>query len=116
MSRYNWRPGMGQISGFGGSYETDCRAMLAAALKWYDEHPLSSPKFHAFDNVPDVIEEEDEDARSLSQVVINAACGRADGAQHKVVIGYALWIRRYGWDAFCAAMTPPWGLSAGLAS
>ena len=36
--KYAFTPEMREISGFGGDYEQTCRNMLAAGLRWLDEH------------------------------------------------------------------------------
>ena len=41
---YEFTPMMGEISGFGGSYEAGCRAMLKAAVEWLDAEKAAGRK------------------------------------------------------------------------
>jgi hypothetical protein len=100
---------MREISGFGGGYEATCRAMVLAGLAWFDAHPTADPKFHGFTGIFGIIQEDNEDAKALTQVVIDAAGGGggATGAMHQATIGHILAARRLGWDAYCAEMRKP---------
>lgn len=95
---------MGEISGFGGSYERACRKMLIAGLEWFDEHPAADPKFQGMRGVFGVLLDDNDDAKALSKVVVLASGGDATGAMHQAVIQSVLWIRKNGWAAYQAAM------------
>ncbi len=99
--KYEWTDDMDEISGFGGGYEQDCRDMLAAALAWLDARPLFAPRYHSYENVVGILEEDDLSAEELSEVTAAAAKrGGATVAMHQVVISHALWIRENGWEAY----------------
>lgn len=106
-TRYVFREGMGEISGFGGGYEQTCRNMLSAALDWFDEHPDADPKLKGFEEIYGVLMEDNADAKALSAAVLAAANGDCTGAMHQVVISSSLWIRHHGWDAYCDEMSKP---------
>lgn len=82
---YEWEPGMGEISGFGGGYEECCRAMLKAALEWLDAHPTADPKFHGFKGVYGIAMEDNDDAKALSKAAV-AAAESLGGADRKSVV------------------------------
>lgn len=105
--KYEWREGMGEISGFGGSYEAACRTMLRAALEWFDEHPEADPRFHGFQGAYGLITEDNADAKALSDVVVAASGGDCTGAMHQAVITSALWIQKNGWEEYCRAIAVP---------
>ncbi len=101
--KYQFTPEMDEISGFGGGYETTCRAMLSAGLEWLDAHPNAEPKFHGWKNIYGIIEEDNEDAKELS----NAATVGFDctGAMHQAVISHCLHIKSSGWDTYVKEMS-----------
>lgn len=107
--RYQFTPDMREISGFGGGYESTCRAMLAAGLSWLDDHPDASPEFKGFPGIYGVISEENDDAKAMTQAVIDAAEGDCTGAMHQATISAVLWIKANGWDAYVAKMSHPRG-------
>ncbi len=102
---YEFTAEMHEISGFGGGYEQVCRKMLAAGLKWLDEHPDSDPQFRGCRNLYGVIFKDNDDAKTLSKVVVDAADGDCTGAMHQAVISHCLWIRQNGWDAYVKQMS-----------
>lgn len=104
-SKYEFTPEMGEISGFGGGYETACRAMLKAGLEWLDAHPEADPQFHGYKNVYGIIAEDNDDAKALSEAVVAPTGGDCTGAMHQAVVSSCLWIRKNGWDAYVKAMS-----------
>jgi hypothetical protein len=54
---------MREISGFGGGYEQQCRAMVLAGLDWLDAHPDADPKFHGYSGVYGIATEDNDDAK-----------------------------------------------------
>ena len=100
MSKYQYTEDMAQLSGFGGGYEEACRKMVVAGLEWLDANPKADPKFHGYKNVYGLIDEDNEDAKALSQSVISA-CDDCTAAMHQAAIGHILWIRKNGWERYC---------------
>lgn len=103
-TKREWRPLMGEISGFGGGYEAGCRAMLFAGLDWLDQHPNADPQYHGFKGVYGLIDTDNDDARALDAAVI-AACDGCSGAMHHAVISHIMFIRAHSWDEYCAEMS-----------
>ena len=101
MTKYEWTPEMGEISGFGGGYEKTCRDMLLAGLRWLDENPNAEPKFKG---VYGLISDDNEDAKALSYA-ITAVCDACTGAMHQAVVSHCLYIRKNGWDDYVKRMT-----------
>lgn len=105
--KYEFTEGMGEISGFGGSYEKGCRQMLKAGLDHLDQHPELDPKFKGYKNIYGVIKSDNDDAKELSKIV----CAALDpnegvtGAMHQAVIETIMWIRDKGWDAYVEVMS-----------
>lgn len=104
MSRYVWLPGMGEISGFGGSYEQACRTMLFAGLAWLDEHPDAKPEFRENSRIFGIVDEANKDAKALSAVVSETE-PNCTGAMHHAVIHALMFIRKNGWDTFVVQMS-----------
>lgn len=113
---YEFTDEMGEISGFGGSYELDCRAMLKAGLEWLDENPQTDPQFHGYKNVYGIISEDNDDAKALTKATMDAKiikdngktirCGdEATGAMHQAVISSIFWIRKNGWQKYVETMS-----------
>ena len=108
-TKYQFTDDMNEISGFGGGYEEACRAMLMAALEWLDANPEADPQFHGYKNIYGVISEDNNDATTLSQVIMDASEGDCTRAMHQAVVSAALWIRAHGWDAYVQKKTHPGG-------
>jgi len=116
---YEFTEIMGEISGFGGSYEAGCRAMLKAGLEWWDSNPSADPKFQGFEGVYGLITETNEDAKALTEAVMDAEVNHpemsggkpfkvgseATGAMHHAVISHILFIRAKGWDEYTKQMS-----------
>lgn len=104
MTKYEWHSEMGEISGFGGTYEQACRTMLFAGLAWLDAHSDSRPVFFAHNRIFGVVDEGNDDAKALSKVVGEAAPG-CTGAMHHAVISALMFIKKNGWHAYASAMS-----------
>lgn len=104
-AKYEWEPGMGEISGFGGGYEECCRAMLAAGLEWLDDHPDAQPRFHGYKGVYGVLSDDNDDAKALSEAVVAGADGDCTGAMHQAVVSHCLYVKANGWEAYVRSMT-----------
>lgn len=103
MTKYVYRDDDPEISGFGGGYESACRAMVAAGMEWFDANPAADPKFHGFKGVYGLIDEDNADAEALSAAVA-AGCpgGGCTGAMHQATISHVLYARKHGWDKYLA--------------
>lgn len=98
---FEWTEDMDEISGFGGGYERTCRAMVSAGCNWLSERSDADPQFHGFKGVYGVIAEDNEDAKTLSKVVLDASGGDCTGAMHQAAIGHIFAWRRLGsWLAY----------------
>ena len=102
MSKYVYTDDMSEISGFGGGYESACRAMVVAGLEHLDANPHADPQFHGYQGIYGSITEDNADAKALSEAVVKAANGDCTGAMHQAAISHVLWIRENGWDRYCA--------------
>lgn len=106
-----WTDDMGEISGFGGSYEAGCRAMVLAGIRWIDAHPDADPIFKGFQGVFGVAMEENADARALTEAIMDAevvmddgrvtqARHEATGAMHHAAINNVFAYKRLGWEEY----------------
>lgn len=113
MSKYLYTDDMAELSGFGGSYEAGCRAMVVAGLEWLDAHPDAKPQFHGCKNIFGIIQSDNADAKALSDTMLDAPIEvdgekttvgdyGATGAMHQQAISHVLWISRNGWDKYVA--------------
>jgi len=107
MAKYEFTPEMGEISGFGGGYEECCRNMVKAGMEWLDAHPEADPRFHGFKGIYGVIDEDNDDARGLTEAVIAGANGDATGAMHQATISHCLFIRKNRWEKYVEEMSKP---------
>ena len=106
--KYQYTEDMREISGFGGSYEAACRAMVVAGLEWLDKKAEAVPEFSTYENIYGVINAENEDAKELRRVMAEAAGDDPTGAMMQATIGHVLWIKKNGWDKYCEeAIAPP---------
>lgn len=94
---------MAEISGFGGSYEEGCRSMVLAGLDWLDAHPGAEPKFSVYKNVYGLVNENNSDAKELSNVVAGAEPD-CTGAMHHAAILHVLHIMDAGWEKYVEEM------------
>lgn len=104
-----WTDDMGEISGFGGSYEDACRAMVLAGIKWLDEHPEADPKFESLKF--GLTQTKNADAEALEQAILDARVidgGReirvgeeATGAMVHASLNHVFAYKRLGWDEYC---------------
>jgi hypothetical protein len=103
---YEWRPGMGEISGFGGGYEAACRAMVKAGCEWFEGHPDAKPVFRGLTGVYGLLNQNNPDAAALDAAVVAAAPG-CSGAMHHACINACLYIHAHGWEKYVEAMSDP---------
>ena len=92
---------MDELSGFGGGYEANCRAMVLGGLDWWDEHPDADPQFKGFKGVYGLMISEDDEAKALSEAMVAATPDRdVTGAMHQAATSHVLWIRSNGWGKY----------------
>lgn len=100
-------PDMGEISGFGGGYESACQDMLEAGARWLHERAKRDQKtdlqMHGYTNVYGILVADSDDAKALEKVVVDAAPG-CSGAMHQAVMSRLLYIAKNGWPAYCAEL------------
>lgn len=93
-SRYprRWTPdeGMREISGFGGSYELACWAMLRAGGEWADAHNYQPPK--------EGFRTRDIPADMERAMVAAAEPGGATGAMYGTVASHVIHVLWSGWE------------------
>lgn len=102
--KYTTTNAMGEISGFGGSYELACRGMLKAGLYWLDNNPEADPQFRGYKNVYGIIDEENNDAKTLSDAIMEPVAD-CSGAMHQAVISRLMWIKKHSWDDYVKETT-----------
>lgn len=103
---YEFTPEMGEISGFGGGYEAACRAMLKSGAEFWDAQPEGfDPKYQGMEGVYGLILDHNEDAKKLDEAIIAGSGGDATGAMHHAVVSHLFFIRKNGWEAYCAEMS-----------
>jgi len=111
MDNKIWSDDMGEISGFGGSYEDGCRAMVLAGIKWIDEHPDENLEFKGIKGVFGLIDTNNQAAEQLEAAIMNARCmldgkevrcgDESTGAMHHAAISHCLAYKRIGWEQYC---------------
>lgn len=106
-----WDEDMGEISGFGGSYEQGCRAMVLAGINWLDEHPNAQPQFKGSPQIFGVVLENNPDAEALTNAIMSAEITdengkvmkcreEATGAMHHAAVNHCLAYKKLGWDEY----------------
>ena len=104
MEKYVYIKDMREISEYGGSYEDTCRVMLKTGLEYLDKNPNSKPEFYGHKNVYGLIVEDNNDAKVLSEIVIEASGGDCTGAMLHAVISHILFIKENGWNKYVEQM------------
>ena len=117
---YRHTPEMGEISGFGGGYETICQDMLEAGVKWIMERRPDDLQGgglalkHEMGTVIEfygLFEENSEQAKELGRVVVNASEERwgkeyvCTGAMHHAVMARLFKIAEHGWGWYVDEVT-----------
>lgn len=115
---YDFTEHMQEISGFGGSYEAGCRAMVKAGMTFIDSQSDINPQFKGYKNVYGLIVEDNDDAKALTEAIMDApfvdpetekqtTIGEygATGAMHQAAITHCLYIMKHGWDKYVAEMS-----------
>lgn len=100
---YKHTEDMGEISGFGGSYEATCQQMLhngvsfLASRSGTDVRVLENPQIYG------IVQLEGEDAEALESAVMDGIAD-ATGAMHHAVMSRLVYINKNGWDAYCTEL------------
>ena len=95
---------MREISGFGGAYEQTCRDMVIAGVEWLNAHPDEDPKFSHSPAIYGIVNEDNDAAKALSEVVLAVTDGGCSGAMHHASILHILQIKHLGWEKYCEIM------------
>jgi hypothetical protein len=85
-----WRPGMREISGFGGGYEDACWTMMYAGLLWLRENPEADYR---------------GGARDAFEKAILRAEPDCSGAMFGAAASHAAFIKENGYEAWAARMS-----------
>lgn len=104
MSKYQFTDEMSEISGFGGSYEAECRAAIVRGLEWFDANPDADPKFHGFKDVYGIIMEDNDAAKELSAAIAPKGSDMT-GAMHQAAVEHCMYIRKNGWEKYVQVKT-----------
>jgi hypothetical protein len=121
MPYVEWTPDMGEISGFGGSYEAACRAMVKAGVEYWDAQDAAfergerdtkfDPHYKGFKNVMGLCIDDNPDAKALDEAIMNATIPAANGwservgdgatgAMHQAAVNHIMAFRRMGADEY----------------
>lgn len=92
-----WLPGMRNITGAEGECEEACRKLVAAAVRWLEEHPKAELRYGPSGFA------ESMDARELHAAIFDAAPSFF-GVVGGLATQHARFIHAKGWDAYVAAM------------
>lgn len=101
-----WTDEMGEISGFGGSYETACRKMVMRAATWLRAHEDADPTFGEIEGVFGISDAFNDDAKQAREEMVKAAkdvsgnAGGPTGAMIHACTQHVVYISEYGWDEY----------------
>lgn len=104
MSEKKFVEGMSEISGFGGSYEVECRKMILNGVKWLKSHPDADPIFKGYENVYGICMADNEDSKEFDKAIMKGI-EDATGAMHQAVISHIFFIKANGWDKYVEMMS-----------
>lgn len=126
MPYVEWTPDMGEISGFGGSYEAGCRAMVKAGVEFWEaqdaahargEREQFDPHYQGLDGVFGLLTDDNADAKALDRAMMDTpfvddrtgettTIGKygATGAMHQAAVGHVMAFRRLGAEKYCATL------------
>jgi hypothetical protein len=91
-TKFAWLEGMGEISGFGGGYESACRTMIYAGLAFLEQHPeIDRSNSHVL-------------AKKIENV-LSDVCPGCSCAMHGAATSAVCFIAKNGWPAYVEAMT-----------
>jgi len=106
-AKYKFTEEMGEISGFGGSYEMGCRVMLDAGLQWIDKQAETDLKFSGYENIYGIVIADSEDAKKLHKAMTPDILNEygVTGAMMQAVTNHILYIKRTSWEEYIKEMT-----------
>ena len=99
-TKYRHAEDMGEISGFGGGYESACQDMLEAGCKWLKEHKDPDLKASGLKNVYGIFNADSDDAKEMETAVM-AVVDDCTGAMHQAVMQRLFYIAKNGWEKYC---------------
>ena len=105
MKKYKYIDKMGEISGFGGGYETTCRKMVVAGMKWIDKNSEAKPEFSEYKHIYGIIEANNKEAKELTNVMSKASDNNCSGAQMQACVNHVLYIVKSGWEKYVEKMS-----------
>jgi len=122
MSYVEWTEDMGEISGFGGSYEEGCRAMVRAGVEFWEAMDETNsalggavdkfdPHYRGYEGVYGILSDDNDDAKALDAAIMAAPLtvdGRettvgeygATGAMHQAAVSHVFAFRRLGAEEY----------------
>ena len=91
------------ISGMGGDYEATVQKMLTAGLKYLSDHSSFDWKgYKQFSDITGICLSENEDAKALDKVLLEAANGDCTGAMHQATVNHLAYIAAHSYSAWVA--------------
>ena len=104
MNNYTYPEG-DFISGFGGGYEATCQKMVIAGMEWIDQNPTANPKFKEYKNIYGIINEENPEAKSLTDHMLSVTGGNCTGAMMQATVNHVLYAAKNGWEKYIQEIT-----------
>jgi len=101
---------MGEMSGFGGSYERAMRVMVLEGYEFIERQKKAGkfdPAFSVMKNVTGIISEENDDGKALTKAMLDSISSHGDsptGAMMQYSVVHVLRASAIGWDAYCKEM------------
>ncbi len=97
---YKHTEDMGEISGFGGSYEADCQQMLHNGVTFLSNKEGVDFKIFTIKNVYGICDIRGDDAKDIEAAVMDGI-DDATGAMHQAVMSRLHYINKHGWEKYC---------------
>jgi len=100
--KYTHTPDMGEISGFGSTYEEACQTMLNAGVEWIMAHPDVKLVWQEMQGVYGWVQAKDDLTQELETVVVKSLGKEGPtGAMMHAVAARLMLVARDGWEAYC---------------
>jgi hypothetical protein len=101
-----WSPEMGEISGFGGSYEEACQNMVRGGIRYAQENDVDfetlASQLKSCRAIFGVVDFDGEEARGFEDAIVEAS-GDPEGVTGAMVhaaTSHSMFILANGWDAY----------------